>query len=120
MSSKFLFSCLGVSAIAVCGMLSVSVVLACPQTEAYQRQCLVQVSLCAGDMGGCTQRKQQLSVMGNFGCKDAGENNTECIDSANEYAPCYREYSCVQYGTTCVMGINIGNYAHLEKVSPGC
>jgi hypothetical protein len=121
MSSRFLFSCLGVAALAVCGMFSVNAVLAtCPQTKAYERQCLETVSVCAGDMGGCTLRKQQESVLGNFGCNSNGENNTECIDSASTYAACYREYACVQYGTSCIKGNNTGNYNRLVKTTVNC
>jgi hypothetical protein len=61
MSSRFLFSCLGVAALAVCGMFSVNAVLAtCPQTKAYERQCLETVSVHPAKTAGVRPGKLRL------------------------------------------------------------
>ena len=118
---RFSPSCLAVAALAVVAAFSVTAVLAtCPQMQAYDRQCLETVSQCAGIMGGCTVRRQQESVMGSFGCRSAGENNTDCIDSPSVYALCYREYTCKQVGANCVRNYLIGTYNRLVKITSNC
>ena len=121
MSRRFLFSFLGVVALACVVFCPFNAVLAtCPKTKPYQVQCLQSVSVCAGVQPPCTNAKEQQSASGLFGCNSNGENNTDCYDGTT-YALCYKEYQCVPVGLICTPGgTQTGTTNKLLKIKAIC
>ncbi len=92
----------------------------CPELEPYGTACLAITEVCAGGNVGCTERTQQDSLDGTFGCKST-KQKTDCVNGGSgTKAPCYVTSNCIWNGSACVPGMTHHYFDSVIKVSVPC